>query len=116
MNITTWNVNGIRANYKKDIFPNLFYKPKDLGFTIDKFDILALQETKATYSELGAEFFPVGYVTHHNSAKERKGYSGVSVYVRSGIEHKVFDSNTKDYVSLETLKTEGRFLCLEFKD
>jgi len=116
MNITTWNVNGVRANYKKDIFPSLFSNPKAIGFDLDQLDIVALQETKATYTELGQEFFPNGYITHHNSAQERKGYSGVSIYVKNGIDHKVFDLNDKNFVSLETLKTEGRFMCLEFKD
>lgn len=116
MNIVTWNVNGIRANHRKSIFPSLFNAPKDIGFNTDTLDIVALQETKATYSELGADFFPSGYVTYHNSASERKGYSGVAVYIKEGIKHNLLDLHGKDFVSLETIKTEGRLLCVEFED
>ena len=116
MKIITWNVNGVRANHKKDIFPKIFIDPQSLGFNTDSLDIIALQETKATYGELGVEFFPSEYITHHSSASEKKGYSGVSVYVKKGIEHKVLSHSAPEYVSFETLKTEGRLLCLEFKD
>lgn len=117
MNIVTWNVNGIRSNYKKDIFPHIFSKPLDMGL-LDKgsFDIVALQETKATYEELGSEFYPKGYNVHSNSAKERKGYSGVAVYIKEGLKYKVFDINSPEFVSFETLRTEGRFLCIEFEE
>lgn len=116
MNIITWNVNGIRANDKKDIFPYIFKYPQFVGFPMETIDIVALQETKATYSELGPKFSPDGYVTHFNSATERKGYSGVAVYVKNGIDHKVMLHSAPEYVSFETLITEGRLLCLEFKD
>lgn len=116
MNIVTWNVNGIRANHKKDIFPYIFKYPQFIGFPIESIDIVALQETKATYSELGPVFLPVGYTTHYNSATERKGYSGVAVYVKNGIEHTVMSHSAPEFVSFETLKTEGRLLCVEFKD
>lgn len=116
MNIVTWNVNGIRANYKKDIFPNVFKTPKQQGFPVESLDIVALQETKATYHELGLMFFPEEYVTHHVSASEKKGYSGVAIYVRKGIEHEIISLTSPEYVSFETLRTEGRLLCLEFKN
>ncbi len=116
MNIITWNVNGIRANHKKDIFEHIFDNPKKVGIDVDSLDIVALQETKATYGELQSDFFPLNYITHHNSALERKGYSCVSVYVKKGIEHKVLNYSSPEFVSFETLKTEGRLLCLEFKD
>ncbi|MES2623461.1 MAG: exodeoxyribonuclease III [Patescibacteria group bacterium] len=116
MNIISWNVNGVRANHKKDIFLQIFKTPSLIGFPTNSLDIVALQETKATYHELDSLFSPSGYVTHHNSATERKGYSGVSVYVKEGIKHKVLDQTSKEFVSFETLKTEGRLLCLEFED
>lgn len=116
MNIVTWNVNGVRANQKKDIFPYIFKYPQYLSFPVETIDVVAVQETKATYMELGPEFNPEGYITHHNSATERKGYSGVAVYVKKGIEHTVLVQNAPEFVSFETLKTEGRLLCLEFND
>ncbi len=116
MNIITWNVNGVRANLKKDVFNKIFENPMDLGFPEKVLDVVALQETKATYSELTKTFFPEGYSTYFYSATEKKGYSGVSVYVREGIEHKVLSHDGPEYVSFETLMTEGRLICLEFKD
>jgi exodeoxyribonuclease-3 len=114
MNIITWNVNGIRANYKKNIFTHIFSDPEVVGLHMKPFDIVAVQETKANYTELSQEFFPEGYTIHHNSATERKGYSGVAVYVKEGIKHTRIDLNTKELVSFETLQTEGRLICLEF--
>lgn len=116
MNIISWNVNGIRANHKKDIFSHIFTNPKKVGFPIDSIDVIALQETKATYYELGPVFSPKGYNTHYKSASERKGYSGVVIFVKDGIEHKVLSDTSKELVSFETLKTEGRLICLEFND
>lgn len=116
MNITTWNVNGIRANHKKDIFSKIFTNPEAVGLHMKQVDVLAIQETKATYVELGDDFFPKGYVVHHSSATERKGYSGVAVYVKDIIKHEVVNLAAKEYVSFETLRTEGRLLCLDFGD
>lgn len=116
MNIITWNVNGVRANHKKDIFLNIFNNPESIGLHMKQCDIVALQETKATYIDLSSDFFPNSYTVHHNSANERKGYSGVAIYVKNEIKHKYISLETKDFVSFETLRTEGRLLCLEFDE
>jgi exodeoxyribonuclease-3 len=97
--ILSWNVNGIRAAYKKGILD---------WFTKEKPDILCVQETKAMKEQLTDDLINVeGYNSFFSSA-ERKGYSGVATYcntepvkVSNGIGIKKFDS-------------EGRFLITDF--
>jgi len=99
--LLSWNVNGIRAIYKKG-FLDWFKK--------DNPDILCLQETKAHPDQLTDELKNVeGYESHFSWA-EKKGYSGVVTYtklkpvkVQQGIGIKQFDS-------------EGRFIVTEFKE
>lgn len=111
MNILSWNVNGIRAIHRKEVLNSLF----SIGFgeldhLSDKhIDIIGLQETKATYIELAKEFFPEGYTIYHNSANERKGYSGTVMFVSDDIKSALIDID----VTYETLHTEGRLICIE---
>lgn len=100
MKFISFNVNGIRASYKKGAFTNVL--------AIDA-DIIGIQETKSTPDQLSKDIIsPPGYVSYFDSAKERKGYSGVAVYtkvkpnkVAYGLGNDVFD-------------TEGRCLTLYF--
>ena len=99
--LLSWNVNGIRAIYKKG-FLDWFKKENPA--------VLCLQETKAHPDQLVDELKNVdGYESHFSSA-ERKGYSGVVTYtklkplkVQRGIGKKEFDS-------------EGRFIITEFDE
>lgn len=96
----SWNVNGIRAAYKKNALA-WFYK--------DRPDVLCLQETKARKEQLPQELTETeGYYTYFIAA-EKKGYSGVALYssiepenIKSGIGNKKFD-------------TEGRILIADYK-
>lgn len=74
MKIISWNVNGIRANFKKGAFAQAFtLKP----------DILCLQETKAEPSQLTPDILsPAGYTSYFSSSKIKKGYSGVAIYTK----------------------------------
>ena len=98
--ILCWNVNGIRAAWKKD-FPNWFAKESP--------DVLCLQETKAHPSQLDDEVKNFnGYKSWFFSA-EKKGYSGVAVYskhnpvrVSAGFNEPEFDC-------------EGRVIEMEFE-
>lgn len=99
--LLSWNVNGIRAIYKKG-FLDWFKKENP--------DILCLQETKAHPDQLMDELRNVNEYESHFSSAEKKGYSGVVTYtkekpinVRHGIGIKKFDS-------------EGRFIITEFKE
>jgi len=99
--LLSWNVNGIRAIYKKG-FLDWFKKENP--------DILCLQETKAHPDQLVDELKNVDGYESFFSAAERKGYSGVVTYtklkpikVQQGIGKKEFDS-------------EGRFIITEFDE
>ncbi|MEN9604590.1 MAG: exodeoxyribonuclease [Candidatus Parcubacteria bacterium] len=111
MNILSWNVNGIRSIQRKEVLNTLFLKGfGDVLHLSDKhIDIIGLQETKATYTELATGFFPEGYVVYHNSATERKGYSGTAVFVSKSL----FSKRINLSVTYETLNTEGRLVCVE---
>ncbi len=99
--ILSWNVNGLRAAYKKGFLD---------WFNSEKPDIMCLQETKAMKEQLAPELQEIeGYHSYFSSA-EKKGYSGVAIYskekpieVKHGIGIKKFDS-------------EGRFLIVEYEN
>jgi len=99
MKIISWNVNGIRAVYKRDF----------LGWLRKtNADIVCLQEIK-----IQPESFPIDLISPQNyysffNFADKKGYSGVAVYVRKkplSIENKL---------GVERFDTEGRILKLEF--
>ncbi len=70
----SWNVNGIRAVYRKGLVDFLLK---------DGADIICLQETKATIDQLPSELRELpGYHASFVSPEERKGYSGVCIYSR----------------------------------
>ena len=70
MKLISWNVNGLRAIYKKD-FENIF---KDVDA-----DVFCLQETKMQEGQLDVDF--EGYEKYFNYA-ERKGYSGTAIFTK----------------------------------
>jgi len=99
--ILSWNVNGLRAAYKKGFM--------DI-FTTHQPDILCLQETKAQEDQLPSSLRHVdGYKAYFSSA-EKKGYSGVALYTRqkpTEISHEV---------GIEKFDTEGRILTSDYGD
>lgn len=102
MKLISFNVNGIRASYKKGAIDALFA----LGA-----DIIGIQETKSTPDQLSKAILePTGYFAYFDSAKERKGYSGVAVYSKVKPEKVDFGLGNDEY------DTEGRCLTLHFKD
>ena len=69
--LISWNVNGIRASYKKG-FKDWLLKENP--------DIFCAQETKANIDQLPSDLVNIAdYISYYHSA-ERKGYSGVAVY------------------------------------
>jgi exodeoxyribonuclease-3 len=100
MKLISWNVNGIRAVYKKG-FPEWFTKELP--------DILCLQETKASFEQIPTELTEIpNYQIFHSSAI-KKGYSGVTTFSRE----KILD--TKKFEK-EVYDSEGRVLVHELKD
>jgi len=99
MKIISWNVNGLRAVYRKN-----FLEWLDKTNT----DIICLQEIKIQFEQLPPELAnPQNYYSFFNFA-DKKGYSGVAIYVRKkplSIENKL---------GMKKFDTEGRILKLEF--
>ncbi len=98
MKLISWNVNGIRAAYKKGF--NEFFDDVNA-------DIFCIQETKMQEGQL--DLTKEGYHVYLNSA-ERKGYSGTAVWTK-----KEPISVTKG-IGIEEHDNEGRVLTLEYDD
>jgi exodeoxyribonuclease-3 len=97
MKLLSWNVNGMRAALRKNF----------LGFlAAEEPDILAVQETKCTASDLPAEW--AGYHHFWNSA-EKKGYSGTGVLTRTP------PLAVHQGIGVAEHDREGRALTLEFE-
>ena len=73
MKIITWNVNGIRACYKKNLFQ--FVQNENP-------DIFCIQETKAHIEQVEIEAQKLGRPYSYWSSAIRKGYSGVATFVK----------------------------------
>ena len=101
MRIVSWNVNGLRAVAKKGFGPWL----RSSGAAI-----VALQETRANPEQLPpAVRRPRGWRTWYASA-ERKGYSGVGLFVPKDGEPDAVTSSLGD----PRFDIEGRFLEARF--
>lgn len=99
MKIVSWNVNGIRAQVKKDF--SGFIKNMNA-------DIILLQETKATVDiveDIGSNFS--GYSIFANEA-EKKGYSGTAIF------SKIKPISEQYKIEIEEHDQEGRVNVLEF--
>jgi len=98
MKLISWNVNGLRAVYKKG-FSEVFD-------ALDA-DIFCLQETKMQEGQLELEL--PGYIQFWCSA-ERKGYSGTAVFTKK-------EPLSVSYnLGIEKHDQEGRVITLEFED
>lgn len=103
MKIATYNVNGIRAAIKKGLLEWL--KAGD-------YDIVCLQEVKAMEEQVDLEpFAELDYQwTWH--AAEKKGYSGVATFYKSGLSPKLIQAGC----GIDTYDSEGRVLRTDFED
>lgn len=100
--IISWNVNGLRACAKKGLFDFLLKEEPD---------IFAVQEIKATHSQLEEKhFFPQGYDVILFPAK-KAGYSGVGVYIKNDIKYKV-----QKGLGIKEFDDEGRSITIETKN
>ena len=74
MRLVSWNVNGVRAVWKKGFGE---------WFKAEKADVGCLQETKAQPDQLAPEMInPLGYHGEFHWG-EKKGYSGVATFSKS---------------------------------
>lgn len=97
MRLISWNVNGLRAIYKKGF--EEFFKNIDAN-------IFCIQETKMQENQM--EFNLEGYYKYFNSA-EKKGYSGTAIFTKNK------PINVKMGIGKEEHDKEGRVITLEFE-
>lgn len=93
----SWNVNGLRACYKKG-FPEAFEQ-------LDA-DFFCLQETKMSANQFDATF--LGYQSYWNYA-EKKGYSGTAIFTRHQPQSVTYGIGIPDH------DHEGRVITLEME-
>ena len=101
MKLISWNVNGIRAAWKKGL-------PEFVA--AENPDVLCLQETKIQVEQLTPELTDLPGYRSHWSMAEKKGYSGVATYTRP--EPLAVATN----FGSPALDTEGRVLHVEYPD
>src|SRR6478609_8715700 len=98
--IRCWNVNGIRAIWKKG-FPEWFDKEQP--------DILCVQETKVQPDQLTDEIKNFREYKSFFFSAEKKGYSGVAVWTKKAPLRVSAGCNDSSF------DCEGRMLELEFE-
>lgn len=98
MKAISWNVNGLRAVYKKGFI--------DIFNELDA-DFFALQEIKMQEGQLDLDL--PGYHQFYNYA-ERKGYSGTAIFTKKE------PINVFNGMGIEEHDNEGRVITLEMDD
>ncbi len=101
MRVISLNLNGIRSAATKGLYPWLARQ---------KADVVCLQELKAQIPDLSPEMLsPQGLSGAFHSA-EKKGYSGVGLYLRSS------PKNIREGLGLPGIDIEGRFIRADFEN
>ena len=100
LKIISWNLNGLRSVIKKDLFYN-----------IGNYDIICLQETRATpeqvkFEEKFKKDYPFRYWSNH---KTKKGYSGTAIF------SKIEPISINYAENFPHLENQGRIVCCEFE-
>ena len=101
MRLISWNVNGVRAAWKKG-FGDWFKK--------ENADVVCLQETKAQPDQLTPEMInPAGYHGEYHWG-EKKGYSGVATFSRNA------PAKVERGFEIAEFDNEGRVLITKHDD
>ncbi len=101
MKILSWNVNGLRAIYKKG-FLNWLEKCEA--------DIICLQEIRANKNQLPNDIVnPNGYYAYFNSAK-KMGYSGTAIFTKKK------PKKIETTFGLKRFDKEGRMIKVIYKE
>ncbi len=99
MKIISWNINGLRAAYKKSL-------PEFLENT--DADIVCLQEIKLQENDLEPSMInPAGFVSYYNFGS-RKGYAGTAIFT------KIKPKKVEYSLGLERFDSEGRVIKMVF--
>ena len=100
MKIISWNVNGVRAAYKKGLMD--FLAASDA-------DVFCIQETKAHLEQLDKQIYaPPGYRSWWHSA-EKRGYSGTAIFAKT-------EPDSLETLGVEEFDAEGRLQVARFGD
>ncbi|MCC7554021.1 MAG: exodeoxyribonuclease III [Methanobacteriaceae archaeon] len=102
INLSSWNINGIRAIYKKEGFMNWFN-------SVDS-DLILFQETKAQIDQIPKELYRNEKYHSYYSSAIKKGYSGVAAFSKIEPNEVITEIGKKEFDG------EGRFLRLDFDD
>ena len=98
MKIVSWNVNGIRASYKKGLEGFVrTYKP----------DVLCLQETKANPDQLEPAVRELAGMKAEWASASKKGYSGVATFWTQT------PKKTQSGMGIEEFDSEGRVVIMK---
>ena len=97
--ILSWNVNGIRAVYKKGFVEWIR--------SVDP-DILCIQETKAREEQLPEDLKNIDDYQSYFCWGEKKGYSGTAIYTKEK------PKNVSRKLGIEKFDNEGRILIAEY--
>jgi len=98
MKIVSWNVNGVRACYKKGLTDFI---------NSEKPDVLCLQETKAHIEQVEDGAKLLGFRQSQWSSAVRKGYSGVATFYNDTVNTHTKGTGHEEY------DKEGRFVITE---
>ena len=111
MKLYSWNVNGIRAVWNKELFQKFVAEHNP--------DIICLQETKAQPEQSPVDL--PQYIEHWYSA-DKKGYSGTAIFSKTqphDVRYGFSDTINKKYDFTDKFgdpTTEGRVLSAKFDD
>ncbi len=101
MKLISWNVNGIRAVFRKGFYDWLLEESPD---------ILCVQETKADGESFPQELQELKDYHLYLSAAEKKGYSGVAIF------SKLAPIEVKHGFGIPEFDSEGRILIASYPD
>lgn len=112
LKIISWNVNGIRAVHRKELFLSFLAEHQP--------DILCLQETKAVREQVEIDL--PDYIEYWHSAV-KKGYSGTAIFSKTeplSVINGFLPEVSKKFAPLADKygdpETEGRIVSAEFPD
>ncbi|NBD73679.1 exodeoxyribonuclease III [Patescibacteria group bacterium] len=101
MKVVSWNVNGARAVHRKGAWDTFVKRCGDA-------DVIGLQELKATPEQLPEEMGdPAQFNAFFNVPTQKKGYSGVALYVTEEPDRVLTELDVPD--------TEGRFVAAVYE-
>ena len=101
MRLLSWNVNGLRAVYKKNFLE---------WFDQQQADIYCIQETKSHLDQLSERLTKRPNYHSYFAQAERKGYSGVALWSRVKAE------KVSCQLGISRFDTEGRLIQAEYPD